>query len=219
MKKLIKLSMIIPVVFIIGITLDIIGFRNEDEKLALAGSYVLGIGLAVTFFAVVVIGLIMFMTGKLTDTDDKKAQDDGSNGESEREREQRELKQINTSKRYENRANETEYMARHASNIYKNSTTKEKVFGWLFFGLLMTDFLLIIVFAYLGIIVGAIICGAIFAGTIVISGIIKKIQENRSMSAKVYTKSKKREILNGEVKSCNLSSSTSVGSGHNPYPT
>ncbi|MDE5549497.1 MAG: hypothetical protein K2J13_04520, partial [Clostridia bacterium] len=25
--------------------------------------------------------------------------------------------------------------------------------------------------------------------------------------------------LNGEVKSCNLSSSTSVGSGHKPYPT
>ncbi len=129
----------------------------------------------------------------------------------EREKEYKRLADINTSRGYNSKIKEAEYIAQHTSNAYKNSSAKQKVFGWMFFGFLITDFFMIMVFAFLGILVGAIVCFCLFGGTILLAILITVIMQKISMSWG-SRKRKNREMLDGVVKLCTVSSTSSTGS-------
>ncbi|MDE6074911.1 MAG: DUF3592 domain-containing protein, partial [Clostridia bacterium] len=82
---------------------------------------------------------------------------------------------------------------------------------WLFFGFLMGDFALILVFAFIGIAIGIYVCLGIFAGTILLSLIVKIILEKTSMSRRVSPD--KYEQRQATVKASVLSSMGSSGGG------
>lgn len=125
------------------------------------------------------------------------------------EEEERALDGINSSYGYESQYRYGEYQMNHVANNYAKSSKKDKVLGWLFFGFLMASIGLAIVFIFLQIWLGAIICGGLFAGTIIISLIVKKILEGVSKSRKVDPE--KWEERRGKVLACVLSSSSSTG--------
>lgn len=127
----------------------------------------------------------------------------------EREREYDELAAINTSHGRTNRDKNAEYIMRHTANHYRNAPKKDKVFGWLFFGFLMTDFALIMVFGFLEIFVGAIVCMCLFGGTILIALLVTVLRQKISMGFGV-SKKKKRDALYGTVTSCDVASTTKV---------
>ncbi len=114
-----------------------------------------------------------------------------------------------TSRSYNDKIKQAEYISRQSGNRYKNSTTTQKVFGWLFFGFLMTDFFMIMVFAFIGIFVGAIVCFCLFGGTILIALLVTVLRQKISMGLGV-SKKKKRDALDGKVLSCDVASTTTV---------
>ncbi|MDE6028695.1 MAG: hypothetical protein K2F90_00020 [Clostridiales bacterium] len=136
--------------------------------------------------------------------------DDEPSVSPERKREYKQLSDINTSRGYSSKIKEAEYLARNSADAYKNSSTKEKVFGWMFFGFLITDFFMILVFGFIGNFTGAIVCFCLFGGTILLAILITVIRQKISMS--VGRKHKNREMLDGVVKLCTVSSTTSTGS-------
>ena len=213
MKKLRKLSFVIFIPIILGIVLIIAGSSSDNAQVTHAGELVLSIGIPATMFIVVVIGLVLMITGKTVD-DNSNVHDEmvggGING-SEREEELSEIEDVNSSYGYDSQRKQGEYYMRQTAKAYKNSTPKEKVLGGLFLGFLLTDFALIMVFAFLRIMVGALVCFCLFGGTILLCLIITKIKERVSMKANVDIS--KSTVLCGEVKACLMSSSTSVGGG------
>lgn len=225
MKRLVKLSLIILIPLISGFALVVAGGALGNEDIIRIGELILLYGMPITMFLLVVIGLVLMITGKLSDS---KKSDDQSNAQSDaqlddntetlaqrqqsktKEDEISELRGVNSSRGYESRRKSDEYMMRHVANNYKHATPKEKVLGWLFFGFLMTDFALIFVFGVIHNIAGVIVCLSLFAGTIFISLIVKIILEKTSMRVN----SKKldgKEAFKGTVTACLLSSTTSVG--------
>lgn len=130
--------------------------------------------------------------------------------QSEREKEYAQIADVNSSYGYSSKIKEAEYISRHSANIYKNSSPKQKALGWLFFGFLMTDFALIMVFGFLGIFVGAIVCFCLFGGTILLAILITVTMQKISMMRKKGS----GEALDGKVKLCVMSSSSSTGSSH-----
>ncbi len=202
MKKLIKISFLVPVPFILGLVLNIVGANIENETMISIGIILMSIGTPVLMFLLVVISLILMITGRL---EDKTPEEDLSEKE-----EYREIQEINSSYGYENNRRKDAYFINHIARNYKNATPKEKVLGWIFFGFLITDFALIMVFAFLNIFTGFLICFCVFGGTILIALIVKKILESISLSGKIKS-NKKQEILHGVVKICLFSSSTSTG--------
>lgn len=209
MKKLYKLSIIIFIPLILGLVLNIVGGRTGNEQMQAIGQKVLAIGTPVAMFIIVVVGLILMVTGKLNESKgDNKTQDEQVSG---REREEADITDVNSSYSYRSNNQKGEYMIRHVANNYKNSTLKEKVLGWLYFGFLMTDFALIFLFAVLRNLTGVIVCFCIFGGTIIVSIIVKVILEKTSMRAKFDPS--KDELLHGKVKACLLSSVSSTGGG------
>lgn len=205
MKKLIKLSFIVFIPFVGGLITTLVGSFTKNETVINIGMMIMSIGIPVTMFALVVIGLVLIMTGRLND---------GERPPRNRKTEQAEIDEVNSSYGYESKLREAEYISRHAAENYKNSTDKEKALGWLYFGFLMTDFALILVFAFSDIMLGALICFCIFVGTIILSVIIKVILEKTSMSFKPRRRKKRRQFHCGEVKACLLSGTTSTGSSN-----
>ena len=205
MKKLYKLCVIPFIPLITGILLVMFG----NEKLAHIGSLILSIGMPITMVLLVMIALILMMTGRLQD----KPKDTPAEDEQQMsgwEKEQAQIEDVNSSYGYQSRYKQGEYMMNHTAEIYKMSSVKEKILGWLFFGLLMADFMLILVFAFLGIWTGTIICFCLFGGTILICAIGKVILEK---SSKHISKNKLALLpkYEGEVKACVLSSMSSFG--------
>lgn len=194
MRRLVKLSYIIPIPIVIGLTLCLVGGFTKNSTLSYVGGWIMSAGVPLTMFFVVVIGLILMITGKLeTDVDDDD-DDETSTGEDDED---------------EDTQNNSTRMIRQASNAYKHSTPKEKILGWLFFGFLMTDFFLILVFAFFGLSIGVYICLGLFAGTIILSLLIKLLVEHISLSGRV-DHSKPQTILHGTVKICIVSSTSSI---------
>lgn len=230
MKTLRKMSLLVFIPIVLGIAMMVIGSFADNETMYHVGVWILTAGIPITMFVVVVIGLILMITGKIDLSDDKRASskkadeqseweevDEDSDDEevkqsksqSEREREYSDSAKINTSHGQSNREKNAEYVARHSANRYKNSPTKDKVFGWLFFGFLMTDFALIMVFGFLEIFVGAIVCMCIFGGTILIALLVTVLRQKISMGFGV-SKKKKSDALYGKVLSCDVASTTTV---------
>ncbi len=193
------------------------------------GFIILSIGVPVCIFVLVVVGLILMITGRLggssyssetpTSTDSEAATPNSADSETSfgRKEEIDELNAINSSYGYESRIRSGEYHARHVANNYRFAKDREKIFGWLFFGFLMTDFALIVVFAILNILIGSIVCFAIFGGTILISLIVKIILEQLSLRGG-KPNADGSNVLNGVVLFCVFSSSTST-SGSRRYHT
>ncbi len=213
MKKLVKLSMIIPVVFVVGIVLDAVGYGTGNETMARVGVGILSYGLPVTMFVLVVVGLILMMTGMLSDKPDKKKSDVtfGESDIKEKEDEEEKLEDINSSYGYDSKMKLAEYQMDHVANAYRYSSRGDKIKGWLFFGFLMGDFALIFLFGFLRNMTGVIVCLGIFAGTIILSIIVKIILEKTSMSRRVNTD--KYEQRQATVKGSVLSSMGSTGGG------
>lgn len=212
MKKLTKLSLIVLIPLVLGIALVVIGGHNSDEKMIRIGEAVLSYGLPITMFSLVVIGLILMITGRTSD--------DKMNGEQPKTKEQEatDIADVNSSHGYESHRKSDEYMAGHLAENYRNSTPKEKVLGWLFFGFLMGSFALIFVFGALRNITGIIVCLGLFCGTIFISLIVKVILEQISMRVNLR-KLDGKETFKGVVTACLLSSTTSTGGSHRRHTT
>lgn len=221
MRKLAKLSIIVLIPIVLGLVLNIVGGNTDNKQMAHIGQMILSYGVPVTMFLLVVIGLILMITGKGADDNSSKNNEPNGNQsdkqKSETEREYSQIADVNSSYRYTSRLKQGDYIGRHAANNYKNSTFKEKILGWLFFGFLMTDFALIFLFGYLRNLTGVIICFSVFAGTIAIAIVTKVILERTSMRAK-FDKSKDA-VLYGEVKACLLSSVSSVSGAHSHSTT
>ncbi len=208
MKKLKILSLFVPVPFILGLALFIIGSCTGNAALAQAGISIMFYGTPIIMFFIVVIGLVMLISGRWSLNDGKKqSEDSGSAAETE----SRKIEDINSSYGYDSQLKSAQFQTEHVANNYKNSSRGDKIKGWLFFGFLMTDFFLIMVFAFLGIYIGMYVCFGIFGGTILISLIVKIILEKTSMSQK-FSPDKYVETV-GTVRACMLSSTGSVGGG------
>ncbi|MDE6075143.1 MAG: hypothetical protein K2G26_01765, partial [Clostridia bacterium] len=104
------------------------------------------------------------------------------------------------------------YQMEHVADAYANANKGNRIKGWLFFGFLMTDFALCMIFIFLNIMLGFFICLGIFAGTILISIIVVVILQKTSMSRKINYD--KYETCSGIVKACVLSSMGSSGGAH-----
>lgn len=207
MKKLIKLALIPVIPLVIALILQVIGSSINNEQVFYIGKMILSIGMPVCLFLLVVIGLILYSTGKLADKNSRKIE---AHTEAD---ETKQIEDINTSYGYESHRKSDEFMINHAEENYKNSTLKEKFLGWTFLGFLMSDFALIFVFLYLRVYIGIYICFGVFAGTILLSAIIKIILEKTSINFKIK-KNKNYDIVNGKVKYCVLSSVASSGLSH-----
>lgn len=212
MKKLTKLSLIILIPLVIGISLLVFGGYSGDENIVRIGEIVVSFGLPITMFLLVVIALVLMITGRLSDsgkTDDQPKT---------REQEYSDIQDVNASRGYESHRKSDEFMAGHVANNYKRATPRQKVLGWLFFGFLMTDFFMIFVFLFLRNTTGVIVCFSIFCGTILVSLIVKVILEKMSMRVNP-AKLEGKEVFKGIVVACLLSSTTSVGGSNRRYTT
>ncbi len=207
--------MLIPVVLVTGIVLDAVGYGIGNETMARVGVCILSYGLPVTMFVLVVVGLILMMTGMLSDKKPDKKPDVTFGGEEAEETieksEEEKIEDINSSYGYGSQRKLAEYQIDHVANAYRHSGRGDRIKGWLFFGFLMGDFALIFLFGFLRIMTGVIVCLAIFAGTILLSLIVKIILEKTSMSLRVNTD--KYEERQATVKACVLSSMGSTGGG------
>ncbi len=126
------------------------------------------------------------------------------------QREYEEIAEINSSRGYASKIREAQYMTRHAAENYRNTPQKGKVLGFLLFGFLITDFIMIIVFGMLGIFVGAIVCFCLFGGTILIAIAVTVIMQKISMRKRL-TDEEIDNAIDGKVRLCTMSSSTSTG--------
>lgn len=215
MKKLYKLSLIVLIPLISGLVLVIVGNNGGNENIARIGRGILSIGLPVTMFLLVVIGIVLMITGKLSD---KGGQDDGEPTPRTKEDEALDIADVNSSYGYESRRKSGEYMINRVADNYKNSSAKDKLLGWLFFGFLMVDFFLILVFAMLRNMTGTIVCFSIFGGTILIAIIAKIIVQKFSMRVS-SDKLDGKEAFKGVVAACLLSSTTSTGGTQRSHTT
>jgi len=221
MKKFAKFSLLILIPVIVGVVLIVAGVATENDNLFYAGMLVSTIGVPVIMIPLVVIGIILVVTGKI-DMYDYKIKDDNVSGEKKTKHtaktekhkrtaqsEREEIDEINSSYGYRNRYEKAEYEANHAALNYENTDKGDRIKGWVFFGFLVTDFVLILVFAFLGITLGAIICFCLFVGSLLIGFIVSKIIEKTSQSEKYDPL--KYELKTGVVQASVLSSTTSMG--------
>lgn len=206
MKKLVKLSYLLFIPFISGIVCIIAGIVTKLDIFFDIGIILMTIVMPLSMIACVVVGLVMMITGRLSD----EPPDNVS-----KEKEYSEIADINTSYGYDSNMKRGEYLSRHTAENYANATLKEKILGWSFFAFLIGDFVLIFLFGVIGNVTGFAICSCIFAGTILISLIVKIILEKTSMSGKTAG----RPVVAGEVKACVLSSMTSTGGSKLRYTT
>ena len=225
MKKLFRLACLALVPFVSGIVLLML----DNPTCNRIGSFIMSIGMPVTLFILVVIGIIMMITGRLDDSRKPKkrrgsdvtgAPDESQETpqvdpafETTAEREARELSDINSSYGYDSRYKSAEYQMSHVAHNYKHASPKEKVLGWLFLGFLLSAFGLALVSILLGWSLGFFIGIGVFGGTIIISAIVKVILEKTSISTKFDIE--KYETTNATVKACLLSSMSSTGGSHN----
>lgn len=209
-SKLNKLAILVFVPIVVGIGLIIGGSVGDSYSMRMAGVYVLFGGSLGMALIISIITLVTAFRPSKSDAgranDPEKAKSDQAEAEAKR------LAEINSSYGYDSKIAQAEHQISHSKRAYEHSSAGEKVKGGLFLGFLLTDFFLIIVFAALGIIPGAITCFVLFGGTIAMSLIIIKIKEHLSISAAIDKKKFDRKTAT--VETCVMSSSGSTGSGN-----
>ncbi len=196
MKTILKFSFIILIPFISGLLMMTLGTGKVQE----VGKYILDYGTLGALIIFFIVFMILFITGKLSTK---------SNSEkNEKEIEQEQIDNINSTYRYQNRREVAEYMERHVSTAYSNSSSKEKVFGWLFFSALIILFVLGIIFLSIGLYIVAIVCISLFCGIILTAFVVKKILERRSMKGSSFENA---DLVLASVKYSVLSSMRTSG--------
>ncbi|MDE7379469.1 MAG: hypothetical protein K2N14_00315 [Clostridia bacterium] len=216
MKNVFKLCILILVVFVVGLTLDIVGYQIGNITMAKVGINIMSFGIPLSMTIAVFVSMIMLFTGKWSFNDNKPK--DGKSLSEEKsvtaESEAEKIGDINSSYGYDSQMKLAEYQVDQTAKIYRNTNKRGRVFGWLFFGFLMLSFIMIIVFAFFGNMIGVFVCLGLFAGTIIISLIVKVILEKTSMSQRIDPD--KYNYTTATVKACVLSSMGSTGGGrHN----
>ena len=215
MKKLIKLSLLVPVPFVLGLILNLVGGSTDNAMLTKVGVGLMAYGTPAIMFILVVVSLIMIITGRWSLNDAKPvSRNEGFPAEEQPAAEESETR--NPTELRHGPISDIElgvYQAEQSANIYRMSSRGDKIKGWLFFGFLITDFALCMVFIFLHIMVGFFVCCGIFAGTIILSLIVKVILEKTSMSRRINYD--KYDECQGVVKACVISSMTSMGGTRN----
>ena len=228
MKKLFKLSLLILVPFFGGMILQIVG----SGTVAYVGKMLMSYGTFATAILIFVIGMVMMIKGKWNDEEtnggnatgkpiseidvESNKQAEQSDGELDVSalEEERKLNDINSSYGYESRLKQSQFIADHSANAYRNSTPKQKVLGWLFFAFLVITFTLIPLMFSFGINLGGYICMGLFGGTLIIAIIVKVIVEKTGLSTRAVRRHPEDWVtVKGMIKCCSLSSSSSVGGG------
>ncbi|MDE5789369.1 MAG: hypothetical protein K2H78_03010, partial [Clostridia bacterium] len=209
---------LVPIPFIVGLVLRLFGNSAGNAGLVRVGAGLMAYGTPAIMFILIVVAIVMMMTGKLTDKKpdvtfgESQEEPAEENQESEKEREENAIEDINSSYGYESRMKLAEYQMEHVADAYANANKGTRIKGWLFFGFLMTDFALCMIFVFLNIMLGFFICLGIFAGTILISIIVVVILQKTSMSGRISYG--KYDTCSGIVKACVLSSMGSTGGSH-----
>ena len=228
MNKLYRMALLVFIPVITGIVMFIVGNTTGDFEITKTGLLVLAIGTPATITLLVFIGLILMATGKLIkpeqptqqnqdEAKDNISEQDGDSQttvapQTQSELEQARLDDINSSYGYSSREKLAEYEMQHIANASKMYTAKQKAPVILFIVFLFVDFALTPTFAVLGIFVGAIICAALFVGSVLTVFIVKMVLTKRSMRAG-KDGDKDREVLEGTVKGCVMSSMTTAKYG------
>lgn len=228
MKKLFKLSLLILAPFFGGMILQIVG----SGTVAYVGKMLMSYGTFGTAILIFVIGMVMMAKGKLRDEETYDRDATGrpineidvnsshpaelSEGELDTSslEEERKPDDINSSYGYESRLKQSQYIADHSANAYRNSTLKQKALGWLFFAFLVITFTLIPLMFSFGIYIGGYICMGLFMGTLIITITVKVIVEKTGLSTRAVRRRPEDWVtVKGMIKCCVLSSSSSVGGG------
>lgn len=228
MNKLYKLAILIFIPVVVGIVMFIVGNSIGDFEITKTGLLVLSIGTPATITLLVIVGLILMCAGKLVKPEQPKQQstDEAQDNKDERdgdsqtsvapqsrnEWEQAKLAEINSSYRYSSREKLAEYEMQQIVNASKMYSAKQKVPVILFIVFLFIDFALTPTFAILEMYIGAIICGALFVGSVATAFIVKTVLAKRSMRAG-RGDDKNREVFEGTVKGCVMSSMTTTKYG------
>lgn len=227
MNKLYRMAFLVFVPIITGIVMFIVGNSTGDFEITKKGLLVLAIGTPAIITLLVIIGLILMVTGKLIKPEQPKqnhdeakdniSEQDGDSQTAVEQQTQSELEQarlddINSSYGYSSREKLAEYEMQQIVNAGKLYTAKQKAPVILFIVFLFVDFALTPTFAVLGIFVGAIICAALFVGSVLTAFIVKMVLAKRSMRAG-KDDDKNREVLEGTVKGCVMSSMTTAKYG------
>lgn len=208
-SKVNKLAILVFIPVIVGIGLIIGGSVCGRYSIQMAGIYVLFGG---SFGMALIISVITLVTALRPSKSDADKTNDPEKGPDQTEAEAKRLAEINTSYGYDNKIAQAEHQISHSKRAYEHSNVGDKIKGGLFIGFLLTDFVMIIVFAMLRIIPGVITCFVLFGGTIVMSLVIIKIKEHLSISAAIDKKKFDRKTAT--VETCVMSSSGSAGSGN-----
>ena len=126
---------------------------------------------------------------------------------SQREREENALNAINDSERFESRANMANYEMQHVREGMRNAPKMGIVIGITSFLLLVADLIVATVLLIKGILVGAIVCAALFGGVIIIALISTVVSRAIAMNGNI---SRAKKIIEGNVKTCFMSDTTTV---------
>ena len=228
MNKLHKLALLVFIPVVVGIVMFIVGNSEGDFETTKTGLLVLCIGTPATITLLVIVGLILMSAGKLIKPEQPKQQSpdeakdnineqDGDSQttvapQSQSESEQAKLDDINSSYGYSSREKLAEYEMQQIVNSGKMYSAKQKAPVILFIVFLFVDFALAPTFAVLGIFVGAIICAVLFVGSVLAAFIAKMVIAKRSMRAG-NGDDKNREVFDGTVKGCVMSSMTTTKYG------
>lgn len=131
---------------------------------------------------------------------------------SQREREQNALNAINGSERFASRANMANYEMQHVREGMRNAPKWGIAVGITSFLLLVADLIIATILLIKGIWVGAIVCVALFASVIIVALISTAVSRAIAMNGNI---SRAKKIIEGKVKTCFTSGTTTVKSGRN----
>lgn len=209
MKKFEKLCLITIIPILVGVALFIAGAIKVNEQILRASVLTLFIGFPATILVLVIVGVIMNATGKLSDND--KYSD--SAGLSEEERDFKTNRNIVSSSGNKSITKKVDNVIKQTNNAYKYSSPKQVALGGLFFSFLIIDFILIFVFSIKQMTAGIITCVCVLVGSMFSVLIFAKVKERKSTKAKVDIS--KSQMLCGEVKACMISSAMNIAERKN----
>lgn len=129
---------------------------------------------------------------------------------SQREREQNALNAINDSEQFVSRVNMANYEMQHVREGMRNAPKMGIVIGITSFLLLVADLIIATVLLIKGIWIGAIVCAALFGDVIIIAFISTAVSRAIAMNGNI---SRAKKIIEGKVKTCFTSGTTTVKSG------
>lgn len=225
MKNFRKFSFLLLVPFFIGMATMLGGIITDNETLITVAKYILFLGMPVCMFLFLIVGFIILRKEKADKSrynpyeetaakESRSGNGETSLGANERAEELEEINEINSSYGYESRAKSYEYHERHTERKHHYSSDKERLFAKLFFGFLIVDFALIIIFGFLKLFVGSIVCFILFVVPLIVFIVVVKSRERLSYSGGKINADGSNVFYGGVVKFCVMSSSKGKEDGY-----